>query len=153
MKLEFARKLLCKYFLYGYLCILGAVISFFLVIEILKECSFPVNLVSVPLSVSGIALTAQLGRIIFSTKYKFKYYKISKYRLATRGYKDSYFECEMAEPCFRLIIKDLLYENGYSKEYKILRDKCRGRNVRVEKAKERLLERVKKEHEKASIVI
>ena len=76
---------------------------------------------------------------------------MSCYRLRTRGYKDEYFECEMHEPCFRLIIKDLLKSNGYSKEYYELRNKCRGKNLRIERAKENLLAKVIKEHEKKAI--
>lgn len=94
-----------------------------------------------------IPLVGQFFRIEFSTKYKYRYYKISKYRLKTRGYKDNYFECEMHEPCFRLIIKDLLKSNGYKKEYLELRKKCRGKNLRFERAKEKLLAKVIKKNE------
>lgn len=52
----------------------------------------------------------------------------------------------MHEPCFRLIIKDLLKSYGYQKEYNELREKCRGKNLRVERAKEKLLAKVIKEH-------
>lgn len=52
----------------------------------------------------------------------------------------------MHEPCFRLIIKDILKSNGFQKEYKELKIKCRGKNLRVERAKEKLLEKVMKEH-------
>ncbi len=71
----------------------------------------------------------QFFRIIFSTKHKFKYYRISLYRLNTRGYKDSYFECEMHEPCFRIIIKDLLDSKGYANEYLLLKRKCKGKKL------------------------
>jgi len=57
----------------------------------------------------------------------------------------------MHEPCFRRIIKDLLKSNGYSKEYYTLRDKSRGKNLRVERAKEKLLAKVIKEHEEKVI--
>ena len=57
----------------------------------------------------------------------------------------------MHEPCFRLIIKDLLKSNGYSKEYYKLRDKTRDKNLRVERARERLLAKVMKEHEEKAI--
>jgi hypothetical protein len=56
----------------------------------------------------------------------------------------------MHEPCFLLIIKDLLKSNGYSREYYRLRDKTRGKNLKLERAKERLLAKVIKErYEKA----
>ena len=57
----------------------------------------------------------------------------------------------MHEPCFRLIIKDLLKSNGYEKEYYRLKEKCRGKNLRVERAKEKLLEKVIKKHNESGI--
>ena len=112
---------------------------------------FPKNIFSLFFVVSSFPIIAQFFKILFSTNYKYRYYKISLYRLKTRGYKDAYFECEMHEPCFRLIIKDLLISNGYSKEYFELKKKCRGRNFRVERAKENLLKKVKREHAEKEI--
>ncbi len=57
----------------------------------------------------------------------------------------------MHEPCFRLIIKDLLKSNGHSREYYRLRDKTRGKNLKVERAKERLLAKVIKERDEKAI--
>jgi hypothetical protein len=84
---------------------------------------------------------------VISTEHKYRYYKISLYRLKTRGYKDFYFEIEMYEPCFRLIIKDLLFSHGFSEEYKLLRAKCKQKDIRVDRTKEVLLAKVKKQHE------
>ena len=53
----------------------------------------------------------------------------------------------MYDPCFRLIIRDLLYSHGYSEEYKDLRKKCKQKDIRVEKTKELLLAKVKKQHQ------
>lgn len=148
---KFIFKFLTNYFLYGYLCLFGA--AFFCAASFVfyKNLAFPKNLISVLFLLCAFPLLAQFLRIVFSTGHKFRYYKISVYRLKTRGYKDSYFECEMHEPCFRLIIKDLLESSGYKKEYALLKEKCRGKNLRVERAKEKLLARVKKEHEKNEI--
>lgn len=145
-KKEFTLKVITRYFLYGYLCLLGIILLLALSFLIYKKIAFPKNLVSIISVIFSLPLLAQFLRIAISTKHKFRYYKISKYRLKTRGYKDEYFECEMHEPCFRLIIKDLLESNGFQKEYKELKIKCRGRNLRVERAKEKLLEKVMKEH-------
>lgn len=145
-KSEFTFKLLTKYFLYGYLCLIGIIVLLTLSFFIYKKITFPKNLVSVIFIVFSLPLFAQFLRIAISTNHKYRYYKISKYRLKTRGYKDAYFECEMHEPCFRLIIKDLLKSHGYEKEYNELKAKCRGKNLRVERTKERLLEKVMKEH-------
>lgn len=110
--------------------------------------SFPEILFAILPIILLFLLIGQFLRILFSTNYKYRYYKINLYRLKTRGYKDSYFECEMHEPCFRLIIKDILFSNGYKNEYYMLKEKCIGKNFRIENAKERLLKKVKHEYEK-----
>lgn len=145
-KREFIIKLITKYFLYGYLCLLGIIVLLAVSYIIYKRIVFPKNLLSIFFVLFSLPLAGQLLRIIFSTKHKYRYYKINKYRLRTRGYKDEYFECEMHEPCFRLIIEDLLKSFGYIQEYYELKEKCRGKNLRVERAKERLLAKVIKEH-------
>ena len=148
---EFIFKLLTKYFLYGYLCLLGIIVLLAISFFFYKKLNFPLKLLSLFFLLCSIPVFGQFLRIAFSTNHKFRYFKISKYRLRTRGYKDAYFECEMHEPCFRLIIKDLLKSYGYQKEYNALREKCRGKNLRVERAKEKLLAKVMKEHsEKAN---
>lgn len=150
-KCQFVIKLITNYFLYGYLCLFGILILTFACYYTYKLFVFPKNLFSIFFIICSLPVLGQLLRIIFSTPHKYRYYKISCYRLKTRGYKDEYFECEMHEPCFRLIIKDLLKSNGYSKEYYTLRDKSRGKNLRVERAKEKLLAKVIKEHEEKVI--
>ena len=147
LKLAFAFKFLTNYFLYGYCCLIGVLLFLFLTIYFLQEYSFPFNTFSLLAFLILIPIFVQFIRIVISTNHKYRYYKISLYRLKTRGYKDSYFEIEMYEPCFRLIIRDLLYSHGYSKEYKDLRKKCKQKDIRVEKTKELLLAKVKKQHQ------
>ena len=81
---------------------------------------------------------------------KNKIEQFTKYRLENREFKEEFFIVEMYEPCFRLIVKDLLYSYGFAEEYKKLKAKCKEKDLRVEKAKERLLAKVKKEHEKGN---
>ena len=150
-KCQFVLKLITNYFLYGYLCFFGVLILGFAGYHIYRLFAFPKNLFSISFIVCSLPVLGQFLRIVFSTHHKYRYYKISCYRLKNRRYKDEYFECEMHEPCFRLIIKDLLKSNGYSKEYYKLRDKTRGKNLRVERARERLLAKVMKEHEEKAI--
>ena len=150
-KCQFVLKLITNYFLYGYLYFFGVLILGFAGYHIYRLFAFPKNLFSISFIVCSLPVLGQFLRIVFSTHHKYRYYKLSCYRLKTRRYKDEYFECEMHEPCFRLIIKDLLKSNGYSKEYYKLRDKTRGKNLRVERARERLLAKVMKEHEEKAI--
>ena len=117
---RFIFKLVTKYFLYGYLYIIGFFACLVSGCFFYRNFDFPCSLVSVLFFVCCFPLATQFFRIIISTRHKFRYYKISLYRLKTRGFKNSYFECEMHEPCFRLIIKDLLKENGYENEYCIM---------------------------------
>lgn len=151
VKKQFILKLITKYFLYGYLCFLGILICGFASCFIYRNLEFPKKLFLFIFLFCCILLCGQFLRIVISTNHKFRYYRISLYRLKTRGYKDSYFECEMHEPCFRLIIKDLLVTNGYKKQYYKLKEKCRGKNLRVERAKEKLLEKVIKKHNENGI--
>lgn len=145
IKGDFVIKLFSKYFLYGYISFLGFILFSAFSINLIKSYLFPVNMAALFFVLCSILCLMQFFRILFSTKHKFRYYKISLYRLKTRGYRDSYFECEMHEPCFRLIIKDLLKDNGYLPEYYKLCEKCRGKNLRIERAKEKLLAKVMKQ--------
>lgn len=151
LKKQFIFKLVTKFFIYGYLCFLGILVCIATSCFVYKNLEFPKKLFFLIFVFFCIPLFGQFLRIATSTKYKFRYYKISLYRLKTRGYKDSYFECEMHEPCFRLIIKDLLESNGYEKDYYTLREKCRGKNLRVERTKEKLLEKVIRRHNESGI--
>ena len=146
IRIQFFKKLLTYYFVFGYICALGIVLLIFASVFTYRNFAFPQKFVALFFALCSLPVIGQFLRIVFSTKYKYRYYRLSMYRLSTRGYKDSYFECEMHEPCFRLIIKDMLISNGYSNEYALLRDKCHGRNLRVERAKENLLAKVKYEH-------
>ncbi len=142
LKYVFIFKMITKYFLFGYLCFFGFIFTVYFAYFIYCKLPFPANFVALFFIILSIPLLAQFLRILFSSHYKYRYYKISVYRLKTRGYKDSYFECEMHEPCFRLIIRDLLFANGYSNQYFTLKQKCNGKNFRVERAKEKLLAKV-----------
>ena len=145
-KIRFFLKFITKYFIFGYLCLAGIILLIICGYSVYRFLPFPYNLIAIILFIGALPVTAQFLRITFTTHYKYRYYKISLYRLRTRGYKDQYFECEMHEPCFHLIIKDLLISNGYAKEYYNLKNKCKGKNIRVERAKENLLAKVKRQH-------
>lgn len=150
IKKEFFLKFFTKYFLYGYLCLGGIVFFAVTTLFIMKKFLFPTNLLGLVSFLILIPIFAQFVRITISTNHKYRYYKITKYRLETRGFKENYFIVEMYEPCFRLIIKDLLYSYGFSQEYKTLMEKCKTKDLRVEKAKERLLAKIKEKHQNAN---
>jgi hypothetical protein len=80
--------------------------------------------------------------ILSTTRYKWRFYRISYYRLQTRGFSEDYFKYEMYEPCMRLIVKRLLKEFGFQNEYKEMFRKYVKTNLRIEDAKNRLLKSV-----------
>ncbi len=77
--------------------------------------------------------------ILSTSHYKYRYYKITRYRLENRGFNENYFKYEMSEPCMRLIINDLLREYGYGKQYRVLKDKYAKSDIRIEDLKNRLI--------------
>ena len=74
----------------------------------MKNLLFPMNLFGLLSFLILIPIFVQFVRIIISTKQKYRYYKITKYRLENREFKEEFFIVEMYEPCFRLIVKDLV---------------------------------------------
>lgn len=148
--IQFSFKFITKYFLYGYLCIFGIIIIFTFGIKFLT-LKFPLKLFSIIFFAFSIPILIRLVRIIFSTKTKYRFYKISLYRLKTRGYKDEYFEDEMSEPCFRLIICDILNSHNLKDEWKQLKLKCKGRNIKLEKTESELLKKVQEKYEKMPV--
>lgn len=143
IKREFISKFFTYFFLYGYICLFFGITLSLLSVYLFYKLRHPFHFVSVIIILITLPIWGQFLRIVGSTKDKYRYYKLSKYRLESRTYKDEYFECEMHELCFRLIIRDILFSYGYKKEYFCLVEKCRGKNLKIERAKEKLLEKVK----------
>jgi hypothetical protein len=85
--------------------------------------------------------------ILSTTRYKWRFYRISYYRLRTRGFYENYFKYEMYEPCMRLIVKRLLKEFGFQNEYKEMLREYVKVNHRIEDSKNRLLESVMRVNE------
>ena len=147
---KFVWEYVTYYFLYGYLCLAGsAVLTFFLLFFLktvegwIKYASF---LLLIPI---GYALV-RFVFLLASTHYKWRFYRITNYRLQTRGFNEAYFKYEMYEPCMRLITRKILYKYGYQHEYKEMLGKYIKVNQRVEDAKNRLLESVIHDDERKS---
>jgi hypothetical protein len=139
---NFVWEYITCYFLYGYLClIITTVLTVFLLFllkTILGWEKYVSFLLLIPIGYAFIRFVL----ILASTQYKWRFYRISNYRLQTRGFKETYFKYEMYEPCMRLIAKKLLYKYGYQEEYKEMIGKYIKVNQRIEDAKNRLLESV-----------
>jgi hypothetical protein len=85
--------------------------------------------------------------ILSTTRYKWRFYRISHYRLTKRGYSENYFKYEIYEPCTRIIVKNILYEYGLKEEYETLKKKYLKINQRIEDEKVRILSQVIRRNE------
>jgi hypothetical protein len=129
-----------KYFRYGYLFLLLLLIATIVIIVSINISIIILKILVVLLAaIIGIYAFVRLFNIILSTKYKWRYYNITVYRLKTRGFCEKYFENEMYEPCLRLIIKDLLYKNNNCDSYKKLQIKYINDNYSIDDAKNHLI--------------
>ena len=139
---KFIWEYITYYFFYGYLCLAGTIISTLTLIFLLETIHGWKKYVSfillVPMGYSFIRFVL----ILAATHYKWRFYRITNYRLQTRGFNEAYFKYEMYEPCMRLIARRMLYRYGYQSEYKKMIGKYIKVNQRVEDAKNRLLESV-----------
>jgi len=140
--IRFTWQFITVFFLYGYICLAGAIISFVTLIYLLSIINGWVKYVSFVLLIPLGYAFFRFILILSSTKYKWRFYRLSYYRLKTRGFSEDYFKYEMYEPCMRLIIKNLLNEFGFQNQYAEMNDKYIKVNYRVEDAKNRLLESV-----------
>jgi hypothetical protein len=89
--------------------------------------------------------------ILSTTNYKWRFYRLSHYRLEKKGYDENYFKYEIYEPCTRLIVKDVLYEYRLKNEYEILKNKYLRVNQRIEDEKARLLAHVMRKNDTKQI--
>jgi hypothetical protein len=85
--------------------------------------------------------------ILSTTRYKWRFFRISHYRLNKRGYSEDYFKYEIYEPCTRIIVKNILYEYGLKEEYETLKRKYLKINQRIEDEKVRILSQVIRRNE------
>lgn len=144
---SFIVRFLIYYFLYGYLFLLFTVILVFMFHYFYRDLISPYNLFSFIFLVIGIICFVRFFLIAITTRYKWRFYRISIYRLKNRKYSENYFKYEMFEPCMRLIIKDLLRKFGYKKEYQNLFDKYSKTDTRIEDIKDRLLKSAMRKYE------
>lgn len=136
---EFILRFLFNYFLYGYLCILGILLCVGIFLPWFLMTAFPFNCAAFLLLLAALPLFAQLWGICAGVRTKYRFYKISVYRLKTRGFKEDYFKYEIYEPCFRLIVRDLCKRNGFFPEYKEMCCRLLKKGMRAGLAKERAL--------------
>ena len=145
---KFIFKYIFKYLFYGYLFLGGALIMgilfhilFFMLNSYIKYLQF---LWFFPICYC----LARFVVVLSTTNYKWRFFRISHYRLNKKGYSENYFRGEIYEPCTRIIVKDILYEYHLQNEYQILKTKYLKVNQRLEDEKVRILSAVIRRNEK-----
>lgn len=146
MKKKFIFKYISKYFLYGHLFFIGIVLSL-TCCRLLLDFNFPYSLTSIFFVVTLCICARYYIRILSTTKFKWKFYKVYSYRIEKKPFDEDWFCNYMYEPCMRLIIKDLCYEHGYKNEYKRLYDNYSHENHYLETKKNELIEQVRRKNE------
>ena len=144
---KFIFKYLSIFFLYGYLFLSGTMIFGFLFYKFFYTTQGFIRYFQFLWLFPGGYCFVRFLIILSTTNYKWRYYRISHYRLYTRGYSENYFKYEIYEPCTRLIVKDVLLEFDFKDEYKLLKNKYLHVNQRIEDEKDRLLTQVMRSNE------
>lgn len=146
MKKKFIFKYISKYFLYGHLFFIGIVLSVVCGIFVLK-LEFPLKMISALFLVTLLTCLNYYIKILSTTKFKWKFYKVYSYRIEKKPFDEDWFCNYMYEPCMRLIIKDLCYEHGYNDEYRLLYNRYSHENHYLKTKKNELIEQVRKKNE------
>lgn len=139
--LQFLGLYFVRYFNYGYLFFAGAGLTASVGI-VMWNMDLPFILrisIAIAAGIAALICSFMFVNIISTTYTKYRYYKISWYRIKNKGYNEKYFMFEMHEPCFRLMIKDILRRSGFSDEYNQLKKDMSPDNTRIQDAKDRLL--------------
>ena len=143
---NFTVKFIQIYFLYGYLFLAGIIIFGLLFFKLFSiTYGFTKYLLFLWFIPSGYCFIRFVS-ILLTINYKWRFYKISHYRLNTRLYSEDYFKYEIFEPCTRLIVKDILFEYGLKNEYLALKRKYLKVNQRIEDQKARILSEVMRQN-------
>ena len=136
-----------KFFLYGYLFIIGCIVIGILFYILFSSFTGVFKYLQVFWTIPFLYCFVRFIIILSTTYYKWRFYRISHYRLNTREYSENYFKYEIYEPCTRMIVKNVLYEYNLKSEYELLKKKYLKVNQRVEDEKIRLLSHIVRKNE------
>ena len=139
---KFVPRYFYKYFLYGWLFLIGTFITGFIFFYLFNLTHDFIKYLQLLWLIPAIYCFLRFVRILSTTKYKYRFFRLAHYRLNTRPYSENYFKYEMYEPCTRLIVKDILYEYNLKNEYRELKKKYLKVNQRLEDEKVRMLSEV-----------
>lgn len=118
----FIKKYFLKYYIFGYTCILGFFLQASLTYLATKINNLPIRLIVFILVFIGSVLLLRKWLIItLLSKKKYHFFKQGYRMLSSGRFDKNYFLNGMFDPCFRIIVKDLLHEFGLDNEYSKLK--------------------------------
>lgn len=117
IKKDFIKRYFTKYYVFGYCCLLGFIPQSAL-IYMSTLLPYPIKIVALfLLMVGSVFLFRKWLLITILSKKKYRFYKTAVEKLEAGKYDKYYFLNGMYDPCFRIIVKDLLYKYGLKDKY------------------------------------
>lgn len=124
IKKDFIKKYITKYYVFGYCCLLGFIIQS-IIIYLATLLPLLLKVISLLFLIIGSILLFRKWLIITClSKKKYRFYKTAVEKLEVGKYDKYYFLNGMYDPCFRIIVKDLLYKYKLEDKYsELIQDK------------------------------
>lgn len=124
IKKDFIKKYITKYYVFGYCCLLGFIIQS-IIIYLAMFLPHLLKVISLLFLIIGSILLFRKWLIITClSKKKYRFYKTAVEKLEVGKYDKYYFLNGMYDPCFRIIVKDLLYKYKLEDKYnELIQDK------------------------------
>ena len=128
---KFILKYLTKYYVYGYCCILGFMIQS-LFIYFATKLPKPFNYVLLGFLLVGTILLFRKWLIITAlSKKKYRFYIMAVHMLDKGSYDKNFFLNGMYDPCFRIMVKDLLKSYSLDDKYDELKKEIKIRKIPI----------------------
>lgn len=124
IKKDFIKKYITKYYVFGYCCLIGFIIQS-IIIYLAMLLPPLLKVISLLFLIIGSILLFRKWLIITClSKKKYRFYKTAVEKLEVGKYDKYYFLNGMYDPCFRIIVKDLLYKYKLEDKYsELIQDK------------------------------
>lgn len=124
IKKDFIKKYITKYYVFGYCCLIGFIIQS-IIIYLAMLLPHLLKVISLLFLIIGSILLFRKWLIITClSKKKYRFYKTAVEKLEVGKYDKYYFLNGMYDPCFRIIVKDLLYKYKLEDKYsELIQDK------------------------------
>jgi hypothetical protein len=124
IKKDFIKKYITKYYVFGYCCLIGFIIQSIIIYLAILLPPLPKVISLLFLIIGSILLFRKWLIITCLSKKKYRFYKTAVEKLEVGKYDKYYFLNGMYDPCFRIIVKDLLYKYKLEDKYsELIQDK------------------------------